>query len=83
VALAQPPPEASALSKEEFAEAFHQAAEEAQVHRVAGKDLTPFLLTRLAVHTKGKSLEVNRDLVVANARLAAQVANALQARIEA
>ena len=44
---------------------------------VRGKDLTPFLLARLAEATNGKTLRANRALVIANARLGAQVAQAL------
>lgn len=41
---------------------------------VAGKDVTPFLLDFIHRETGGASLEANIRLVVANARLAAQVA---------
>jgi len=44
---------------------------------VAGKDVTPVLLAEFARFTGGRSVQVNRDLVVANARLAGQVATAL------
>jgi pseudouridine-5'-phosphate glycosidase len=43
---------------------------------VAGSELTPRLLTRMAELSGGKSLDVNVDLVVNNARVAAQVARA-------
>jgi pseudouridine-5'-phosphate glycosidase len=36
--------------------------------------VTPYLLARLAELTDGKSLAANRALIVANARLAAEVA---------
>jgi pseudouridine-5'-phosphate glycosidase len=45
---------------------------------VRGAALTPFLLSRLAEVTRGKTLKVNAELIVANARLAAQVACAAQ-----
>jgi pseudouridine-5'-phosphate glycosidase len=41
---------------------------------VSGPRLTPFLLARLAELTGGKTLAANRALIVANARLAAEVA---------
>jgi pseudouridine-5'-phosphate glycosidase len=44
---------------------------------VAGKDVTPRLLEYFHLATHGESLRVNVDLVLANARLAAQVAVAL------
>jgi pseudouridine-5'-phosphate glycosidase len=52
------------------------AAEAAGVH---GKDVTPFLLDHLARETRGASLEANVRLVVANARLAAEIAGELSA----
>jgi len=36
--------------------------------------VTPFVLSFLHEHSDGRTLEVNRELIVANARLAAQVA---------
>jgi pseudouridine-5'-phosphate glycosidase len=41
--------------------------------------VTPFLLARLAELTGGRSLQANRELLVANARLAAAVATELAA----
>jgi pseudouridylate synthase len=52
------------------------AAEAAGVH---GKDVTPFLLDYLAEETGGASLEANVELVVRNARLAAEIASELAA----
>jgi pseudouridylate synthase len=42
-----------------------------------GKAITPFLLDYFRVHTDGASLQVNLNLVRANARLATQIAAAL------
>lgn len=44
---------------------------------VSGKDVTPVLLEEFARHSGGLSVQVNRDLVVANARLAGAVAQSL------
>ena len=46
---------------------------------MTGAKLTPFLLARLAELSGGRTLAANRTLVVANARLAAEVAIALTA----
>jgi len=51
-------------------EALRQAAE----HRIEGQAVTPFVLAYLHESTGGRTLEVNRELIVANAGLAAQVA---------
>jgi pseudouridylate synthase len=52
------------------------AAEAAGIH---GRDVTPFLLDHLARETDGASLEANVRLVLANARLAAEIAGELTA----
>jgi len=41
---------------------------------VTGKDVTPVLLAEFARFSAGKSVQVNRDLVVANAALASKIA---------
>jgi pseudouridine-5'-phosphate glycosidase len=46
---------------------------------VRGKDVTPFLLDRFAAETEGKSLRVNKEIIVRNAALAARIAVALSA----
>ncbi|HVB19472.1 MAG TPA: pseudouridine-5'-phosphate glycosidase [Acidimicrobiales bacterium] len=43
---------------------------------VTGKEVTPVLLDEFARHSAGASVQVNRDLVVANARLAGEIAQA-------
>jgi pseudouridylate synthase len=81
VVLAQPAPRESALQPDELATAVRTAEDEAERAGVRGPALTPFLLSRLATLTQGRTLEVNRDLIVANARLAARLARALSARV--
>ncbi|KPF49625.1 pseudouridine-5-phosphate glycosidase [beta proteobacterium AAP121] len=56
-----------------------QALAEAQAQGVAGAAVTPFLLARVSALTGGASLKANIELVLSNARLAAQVAGALVA----
>jgi pseudouridine-5'-phosphate glycosidase len=53
---------------------IEQALGEAEKHRLRGPAVTPFVLGRLHELSEGRTLEVNRKLVVANARLAAEVA---------
>jgi pseudouridylate synthase len=72
--LASPPPEsfdASGLIEEALAEAARE--------RVFGQAVTPFVLAYLHEQSGGKTLEANRALIVANARLAAEVAVAFAA----
>ena len=44
---------------------------------VSGKEVTPALLAEFARHTAGVSVQANRDLVVANAELAGEIAMSL------
>jgi pseudouridine-5'-phosphate glycosidase len=78
VVLAQPLPEGSALPPGEFADALAAAEGQARQARVGGPALTPYLLGRLAEITGGRTLRANRELIVANAGLAGQVACALR-----
>jgi len=62
--------------------ALHEAAlasslAVAQREGVSGKAVTPVLLAEFARHTAGVSVQVNRDLVVANALLAGEIAVSL------
>jgi pseudouridine-5'-phosphate glycosidase len=72
ILLTQPVAESVALSAEEFAEAMTEA--ERSLGELRGPAVTPALLAKIAELTGGRSLRANRDLIVANARLAAQVA---------
>lgn len=51
-----------------------QAIQIASDNRIIGKDTTPFLLGQLNEITSGKSQKANRELAIANARLAGQIA---------
>jgi pseudouridine-5'-phosphate glycosidase len=46
---------------------------------VRGKGVTPFLLDYFRRETKGESLELNKKIILQNARLAARIAVALSA----
>ena len=56
-----------------------EALAEARARHVQGQAVTPFVLSFLHERSDGRTLEVNRELIVANARLAAQVAVAAAA----
>lgn len=77
VVLAQPVAAEVALDPDEWAAALRKVERQAAQVGVRGKDVTPFLLARLAEETGGRTLRANRALIVANARLAARVARAL------
>jgi len=80
--LAQPIAHEVAIPAQEFEKALRQAEADAAERKVHGPQLTPFLLARIAQLTGGRSVHANRELIIANARLAAQVAKALSAGFE-
>ena len=53
------------------------AVNEAEKSRVGGRELTPFLLSRMAQQSGGATLKANIALLENNARVAAEVASAL------
>lgn len=75
--LAQACPAEVAIPPTEFAAWLAQAEQQAQAVGITGAKLTPFLLARIAEASGGRTVGANRALVVANARLAAEVALAL------
>jgi pseudouridine-5'-phosphate glycosidase len=80
IVLAQPVPEAQAMDPGPLQQALDQALEQARSQGIAGKRLTPFLLEAIRQATGGRSLRANRALLVANARLAAEVGIELACR---
>lgn len=72
--LANPPPES--LDVEDLIE---EAVAEADRQGVSGQAVTPFVLAHLHARSDGRTLDVNRKLIVANARLAGDVAVAFAA----
>lgn len=70
-------PAEAALEETEWRRALRQAEDRARDRGVRGPALTPFLLAQLAEITEGRTLRANRALLVANARLAADIARAL------
>jgi pseudouridine-5'-phosphate glycosidase len=57
--------------------ALASALELVRVQGVSGKEVTPVLLAEFARFSGGLSVQVNRELVVANARVAGDVAHAM------
>jgi pseudouridine-5'-phosphate glycosidase len=77
VLVCNPPPQESALPKEDVERAIEKALAEAEMQGVRGQAVTPFLLQRVSALTKGASMDANLDLLRNNARLGANVALAL------
>jgi pseudouridine-5'-phosphate glycosidase len=77
VVLAQPLDAVDSLDAAQWQEALDKAQRQAGESGVRGKAITPFLLTRVAQITGGKTVRINQRLIEGNARLAAQLASAL------
>lgn len=77
VLVCQPVPAESALDSRAAHQAEETASREAQSRNIRGQELTPFLLRRVNELTGGKSMRANLDLLLNNARLAAQIARVL------
>ena len=75
--VAVPIPEEQALPAEEFEQWLQTALSEADAASISGKETTPFLLTRIAELSQGRTLPANLALVENNAKHAAIIARAL------
>jgi pseudouridine-5'-phosphate glycosidase len=73
-----PCPEQSALAPEEIDHLIEVAEDLAQTQGIRGKDVTPFMLSRLVDLSGGSSLRANLALLRNNAAQAAELAAALQ-----
>lgn len=78
VIIANPVPEEYSMEKNKIDKAIEEALKKADEKGIRGKDVTPFLLSRIKDITGGKSLESNVKLVLNNAKLAAEIAAVLQ-----
>lgn len=75
--VANPVPEEDEISREEMEIYITRALSHAEEDEVAGKSVTPYLLSKIFEITEGRSLDTNIALVRNNARLAAEIAVAL------
>jgi pseudouridine-5'-phosphate glycosidase len=73
-----PVPAQDEIPSAEIEGAIAQATQEAETAGVVGAALTPFVLSRLAELTEGRSVRTNVSLLRNNARVAARIAAALQ-----
>ena len=74
IVVANPIPQSAEIPASEIAPTIEKAIAEASELGVHGKNVTPFLLGRLAEITQGRSLTANIALVKNNAKLAAEIA---------
>lgn len=76
--LAQPLSEVDAISESDWEELLKTAERDAEVNKISGAQLTPYLLKRCAELSDGRTLKANAILIQQNARLAAQIAYNIQ-----
>jgi pseudouridine-5'-phosphate glycosidase len=74
-----PVPDEFSIPNDQIEPAIAQALKLAQDANIRGKAMTPFLLEHVSDLTGGKSQQANVALLQNNSRVAAQIANALQA----
>ncbi|WP_313799856.1 pseudouridine-5'-phosphate glycosidase [Cytobacillus sp.] len=76
--IANPIPEADALDESFITNVIESALKEAKENNIAGKKVTPFLLSKVKELTEGKSLTANIALVKHNAEVGSKIAVSLQ-----
>jgi pseudouridylate synthase len=79
ILVVQPPPGENDIPAADIERSISKAVAEAKSKGIRGPAVTPFLLDRVKSLTGGKSMEINLSLLINNAKLAAQIAIALQA----
>lgn len=75
--IANPIPEEFSMNPAIIDTAINAALTQAKSQGITGKDITPFLLAKVESLTEGKSLFSNIQLILNNAKLAAQLAKAM------
>ncbi len=76
--IGNPIPEEYEINHEIINKAIDEAVEEAERIGIKGKEITPFLLSKVKDITKGDSLKANIQLVYNNAKVASQIAIELE-----
>ncbi|MGI6688267.1 MAG: pseudouridine-5'-phosphate glycosidase [Christensenellales bacterium] len=77
--IANPIPDEYAMPEDIINGAIQQALHEADRDGISGKEVTPYLLSRVVALTGGDSLKSNIQLVFNNVKLAAQIASSISA----
>lgn len=74
VLIANPIPSENEIAAEEIEPAIAEALTQAEEERISGKEVTPYLLAKVAKVTEGKSIEANLHLIKNNVRVGAILA---------
>lgn len=78
--VAVPVPATAEVAAELLNRVLDDAVREAERSRITGRELTPFLLSRMARQSGGATLQANIALLENNARVGAEIASALVAQ---
>ena len=76
ILITNPIPEEYSYNADEINAVITEAVAEAETKGIQGKEITPFLLARIAEMTGGRSLEANIRLVFNNAAVGSEIAKA-------
>lgn len=77
ILIANPVPKEHALDHKEIDQVIAKALKLAKKEKITGKEVTPFLLSKVNELSGGRSLEANIALILDNARVGAQIAVSL------
>ena len=77
ILVTAPVPPEFEISREFLESILNSALNEAESKNIRGKDVTPFLLSKMSEASDGKTLRANIALLEQNAKIAAQIAYAL------
>jgi pseudouridylate synthase len=72
-----PVPEEAEVPGEQLQKVLDEALDEAERNAIGGRELTPFLLSQMSQRSEGKTLMANIALLENNARVAAQISQAI------
>lgn len=78
ILLTVPVPSEFEIGRDEVESILAAALKLADANGIRGKDITPFLLAQMSQHSDGRTLDANIALLENNARVAAEIAAALQ-----
>ena len=81
ILVAVPPPPENAIDHEIIDQAIAGALKLARKEKISGSAVTPFLLKKVNEATQEKSMAVNIDLLINNARIAGKIASSLSEMI--
>ncbi len=74
ILIANPVPVENEVAADEMEVHIHKALKAANEKNIRGKEATPFILSYIAEHTRGESLEANIALIKHNAKIGSRVA---------